>query len=144
MAEISDTERAALRADIQIQIDKIVAGGGINAASAILLGGIVDAAKELGKERDRYKKAYYTLQTYIDDNVARVLGYEHNEEYGWVTGDHVPETLIAELVVKYENLRSYRPPQETVEHCEYCHRPLPHNAAEQLVCPKYHKAKGSS
>lgn len=39
----------------------------------------------------------------IEAVLAEALGYTHDEDYGWVVGDHTPLTLADEIARKYKN-----------------------------------------
>lgn len=57
-------------------------------------------------EIKRLRAAYGATSHAIEETLAPALGYEYSEEYGWIVGDHVPETLAAEAAAKIRALQA--------------------------------------
>ena len=51
-----------------------------------------------------YYDACCRMEYEITELVAPALGYENDPVYGWVTGDHVAQSLVDELVTKFKEL----------------------------------------
>ena len=48
-----------------------------------------------------YYKIGIAQESHFHDSLAKILGYPHDDEYGWVTGDHVADSLLLELEGKF-------------------------------------------
>ena len=48
-------------------------------------------------DANQIKEIAATQESLFHDKLAEILGYPHDDQYGWVTGDHTAETLLMEL-----------------------------------------------
>ena len=59
------------------------------------------AARAEHKDTCEYYKICIEQEFHFRNTLAKILGYPYDEEYGWVTGDHVADSLLLELERKF-------------------------------------------
>ena len=61
---------------------------------------------ELCAEITRLRDAYYQTCHEVESTLAPALGYEHDDEFGYVIGDHVPASLASEAASAIKRYRA--------------------------------------